>query len=77
MAEPDPRFTTDPIGSLTDSGSTGCCSTCANLAPITKRRSPRGLAEFDALVVDYTRLFGASAPRTLRLRDERESVRRG
>jgi hypothetical protein len=33
--------------------------------------------ELDALVADYTRLFGASAPRTLRLRYERESVRRG
>jgi hypothetical protein len=36
-----------------------------------------GLAEFDALVADYTRLFGASAPRTRRLSYELESVRRG
>jgi hypothetical protein len=36
-----------------------------------------GLAEFDALVADYTRMFGASAARTLKLRSERESVRRG
>ncbi|MCW2590352.1 MAG: hypothetical protein JWQ86_2779 [Mycobacterium sp.] len=34
-----------------------------------------GLAEFDALVADDTRMFGSSAARTLR--SERESVRRG
>jgi hypothetical protein len=31
-----------------------------------------GLAEFDALIADYVRMFGATVPRTLRLRYERE-----
>jgi hypothetical protein len=36
-----------------------------------------GLAEFDALVAVYTRLFGAPSPRTRALVDERELRRRG
>jgi len=48
----------------------------AGCSALAKRRTKADEDEFDALVSDYTRLFGASAARTLKLRSERESVRR-